>query len=172
MRATSKPAGCSSVSPGIVVAAGIALITGCSAPPGPSASAEADLRRAIARYDSAWTAKDTAVVGTLLAPGYLYFTSLGRLSDRAASLGFLADTSFILTRSQRSDVEVTIAGSVARISSHWEGAGRFQGEAVLDDQTCGQTWIWERGRWLLFTEHCVNRPPPDSEASADPTGAQ
>jgi ketosteroid isomerase-like protein len=171
MRAAPEPAGHSSVSPRLVVAAAIALVTGCPESPGPPASAEADLRRAIATYDSAWTAKDTAIVASLLDPKYLYFTSSGRLSDRAASLDFLADTSFSLTRYQRADVEVTIAGSVARISSHWEGEGRFQGEAVLDDQTCGQTWLWERGRWLLFTEHCVNRPRPDANASTDSTGA-
>jgi hypothetical protein len=119
-------------------------------------------------YDSAWAAKDTAIVGRVLAPAYTYFTSVGGLSDRAASLGFLADTSYVLTLSRRSEVELTIRGAVGRVSSRWEGEGRFQGEAVLDDQTCGQIWLWERSRWLLFTEHarieCLRSLTPRSPA--------
>jgi uncharacterized glyoxalase superfamily protein PhnB len=158
---------------GTQVAMAVALVTACAAPAGPPASAEADLHAAVGRYDTAWAAKDTAAVGHLLAPEYTYFTSSGELSDRSASLGFLTDTSYVLTLSHRSDVEITIAGSVGRVSSRWEGKGRFRGEPVLDDQTCGQIWLWERSRWLLFTEHCANRVPavPDS-AVAGLTGAQ
>jgi uncharacterized glyoxalase superfamily protein PhnB len=151
----------------------LALGTGCAAPAGPPASAEADLRAAVRTYDSAWAARDTAVIGRVLAQAYTYFTSVGGLSDRAVSLGFLADTSYVLTMSRRSEVAITIAGTVGRVSSRWEGEGRFRGEAVLDDQTCGQIWLWERSRWLLFTEHCANRVPAVADSAvAGPTGAQ
>ena len=81
------------------------------------------------------------------------------VAARAAMLGFLADTSYVLTLSRRTEVRVTIAGPVARVGSRWEGEGRFRGEPVRDDQTCGMTWLRERAGWRLFTEHCVNRPP-------------
>ncbi len=145
-----------------VGALAVASAAGCRSGVPPSDTAARDIHALVATYDSAWAAKDTAVVGRLLAPAYAYFTSTGRLSGRARSLGFLTDTSYVLTRSHRSDVRVVVAGPVARVASRWEGTGRFQGQPVLDDQTCGQIWVWGQGRWLLFSEHCVNRPVTDS----------
>ena len=135
----------------------LAACLACGRPAAPGD--ETSLRVALARYDAAWLSKDAAAVGDLLSPDYAYFTSRGGLDDRAAMLGFLADTSYVLTLSRRTEVRVTIAGPVARVGSRWEGEGRFRGEPVRDDQTCGMTWLWERAGWRLFTEHCVNRPP-------------
>lgn len=146
----------------------VVLVTfgaGCARPAPRPAAAEAALRTTIATYDSAWLAKDGPAVARLLAPGYTYFTSTGGLNDRAGTLAFLADTSYVLTLSRRSEVRVTMAGPVAGVSSRWEGAGRFRGEVVRDDQTCGQTWLREEEHWLLLTEHCVNRPASDPAAS-------
>jgi hypothetical protein len=95
----------------------------------------------------------------------LYFTSNGGLSTRTESLAFLVDTGYVLTRSHRSEVQVALTGPTARVSSRWEGVGRFHNDSVRDDQTCGQTWLWREGQWVLFTEHCVNRPPRGSSLS-------
>jgi hypothetical protein len=120
----------------------------------------------VAAYDSAWLSKDTALVGRLLGTDYIYFTSQGGLSSRAETIAFLTDTSYMLTGLRRSDVQVTVAGSAARVSSRWEGEGRYRGEPVRDDQTCGQIWVWRGARWQLFSEHCVNRSA--APAAADP----
>ena len=137
--------------------------------PSPSTSSnEAALRSQIDRYDVAWMAKDRAVVDEILAPTYLYFTASGGLSDRAESLASLADTSYVLTRSERSEVALVRMGSWARVSSRWVGEGQYRGDAVRDDQTCGQTWRWEREQWMLVTEHCANRPSVDSSAVHTP----
>lgn len=137
----------------------------------PDPDAERTLRAAISAYDSAWQAKDVRAIEQLLSPDYLYFSSVGGLSDRAETLRFLADTSYVLTRSRRSDLRLTLAGPVARVSSRWEGEGRYRGEAVRDDQTCGQAWMRADGNWRLFTEHCVNRPPGEARSGADPAAA-
>ena len=118
---------------------------------------EAALRTAIAGYDSAWKAKDSIRVAQYLAPDYAYFTSTGDLSSRAESFGFLRDTTYWLTRSDRSELDITISGTVARVSSRWMGDGMYQGSVVRDDQTCGLIWTWREQRWQLFSEHCVNR---------------
>ena len=94
---------------------------------------------------------------------YTYFTSVGGLNDKAATLAFLADTGYALTLSRRTDVRVKVTGSTAVISSRWEGEGRYRAEAVHDDQTCGLTWIWSTDRWLLLAEHCINRKPSAPE---------
>lgn len=133
------------------------LALGCTAPTPPT-DQEPALRIAIARYDSVWAAKDSAAVAALLAPEYLYFSSTGELSDRAATLAFLGDTSYAITSSHRTELQVTMTGTLARVSSRWQGRGQYRGEVVDDDQTCGHTWVSREGRWLLYTEHCVNRP--------------
>ena len=141
------------------VAALIAL-AGCNATPRPALQGdEAALRSAVAAYDSAWLAKDSLGVARHLAGEYTYFTSTGGISSLSESYGFLRDTTYRLTRSERSEVSVTMTGQVGRVSSRWIGVGEYQGAAVRDDQTCGQIWIWRDGRWQLFSEHCVNRAP-------------
>ena len=142
----------------------LALLAGCQVEDPPQDD-EAAIRRNVAIYDSAWLAKDVAAVDRLLSPDYSYFTSNGALSPRAATLEFLRDSSYHLTRSDRSAIQVVVSGPVARLSSRWEGSGRYRGAPVLDDQTCGQTWVRAERDWKLFTEHCVNRPLADSSGS-------
>lgn len=125
-----------------------------------AAGTEKEIRELVGLYDSAWQAKDAPAVERLLAPEYGYFTSTGGYSDRAATLAFLADPGYALTKSRRSDLEATVDGPVARVRSRWEGEGRYRGEPVKDDQTCGQTWIRSEAGWRLFTEHCANRTRP------------
>lgn len=137
----------------------------CTPPSGPLPGTEEGLRAALATYDSAWLAKDAPVVEGTLAPEYTYFSSMGDLSDKAATLTFLADTGYALTLSRRTDVRVKVAGPTAVISSRWEGAGHYRAEPVRDDQTCGQTWVWSDARWMLLSEHCVNRRPPAPETA-------
>lgn len=140
---------------------GLAMACQPAAPPGGD---EASLRAAIAGYDSAWKAKDSALVDHYLAPDYAYFTSTGGLSSRTESFGFLRDTTYRLTRSERSELGIALSGPVARVSSRWIGQGVYQNTVVQDDQTCGLIWTWRDARWQLFTEHCVNRAaaPVDS----------
>ncbi len=137
----------------------------CAGPSGLPAGTEGSLRAALATYDSAWLAKDGPSVERILSPEYTYFTSTGRLSDKAATLSFLADTGYTLTVSRRTDVRVKLAGSTAVVSSRWEGEGRYHAEPVHDDQTCGQTWLWTKDQWVLLSEHCVNRPPSAPETA-------
>lgn len=141
----------------VVVALGASLA--CSASTDPAAGErEADLRASIAAYDSAWQAKDSARVDSLLASDYLYVSSTGQLSPRTQTLEFLLDPTYRLSHLERSELGIASAGPVARATSRWQGRGEYQGRPVLDDQTCGQIWVWREGRWQLFTEHCVNRP--------------
>lgn len=144
--------------------AALAFAAACTQGPAP-AGTEAGLRAAIASYDSAWLAKDHPAVDRILSPKYTYFTSRGGLSDKAATLAFLADTGYTLTLSRRSDIRLALVGATAVMSSRWEGRGRYHAEAVNDDQTCGQTWVWDDDRWMLLAEHCLNRPATMQETT-------
>lgn len=147
----------------LVVSLPVVALSGtlaCSSHSAPSAhqATEGHLRASVAAYDSAWQAKDSVRVASLLASDYTYLTSTGDLTSRAKTLEFLTDPTYHLTQVVRSDIRVAIAGPVARVTSRWEGRGEYQGRSVLDDQTCGQTWVWRDDRWLLFTEYCVIGP--------------
>lgn len=142
----------------------VGLVSACGPASPEPAGDEAALRAAIAGYDSAWQAKDSARVAPYLASDYAYFTSTGGLSTRAESFGFLRDTTYWLTRSDRSELEITMSGTVARVSSRWIGEGMYQGGVVRDDQTCGLIWIWRDERWQLFSEHCVNRAAESTDS--------
>ncbi len=115
----------------------------------------ARLTALVARYDSAWERRDTAAVGRLLAPRYQYFTSRGGVSDRRETMKFLSAPDYLLEHASRSELAVTLSGSVAVVSSRWQGRGSYRGERFVDDQRCGQTWQQATGGWQLLSEHCV-----------------
>jgi hypothetical protein len=114
------------------------------------------LRSVIVRYDSAWEAKDTAAVSSGLAADYVYVTSTGGRSARAGTLEFLADTSYSIQSQERTDLDISIIGGVARAASRWRGLGRYRGEPVDDDQTC-------RLRAVLHPAHAEDRRAASSE---------
>jgi ketosteroid isomerase-like protein len=125
----------------------------------------ADVTALVARYDSAWNRRDTTAVSRLLAAGYQYFSSRGDVSSRAETMRFLADPHYLLKEARRSELTVTLSGSVAVVSSRWQGRGSYRGERFVDDQRCGQVWQQSAGRWRMLSEHCVQIAPPAAAPS-------
>jgi hypothetical protein len=125
----------------------------------------AHLATLVARYDSAWNRRDTLTVSRLLAPRYQYFTSRGGVSSRAETMGFLNAPDYVLERAKRSELSVSLSGTVAVVSSRWQGEGSYRGEAFKDDQRCGQTWVRTGRAWQLLSEHCVQIAPPAAAPS-------
>jgi hypothetical protein len=119
----------------------------------------------VARLDSAWDRKDTAAVGSLLAPSYQYFNSLGGVRARAPMLEFLASPEYKLEHASRCEVVVTRTGPVAVVSSRWRGRGTYQGKRFVDDQRCGQSWLETQSRWQMVSEHCVQIAPDRGDSS-------
>jgi hypothetical protein len=113
----------------------------------------------VARYDSAWSQRDTSTVSHLLAPGYRYFTSRGGVSSLAETLAMLSSPDYRLEQAKRSELEVSLSGPVAVVSSRWVGRGTYRGRPFKDDQRCGQTWLQTEEGWQLLTEHCVQITP-------------
>ena len=113
----------------------------------------------VSRYDSAWNRQDSAAVSRLLAPDYQYFTSRGGISKRSETLTFLSSKDYVLDHAKRTEVSVTVSGSVAVVSSRWRGQGSYREKAFKDDQRCGQTWLRTDRAWLLVSEHCVQIQP-------------
>lgn len=117
--------------------------------------------RAVASYDAAWGAKDTAAVGRLLAPGYRYFTSTGGVWSRAQLLALLAAADYRLERVERSALEARLTGTTAVVSSRWRGVGTYPGGRFDDDQRCSLVLVRDGTVWWLVAEHCTQiRPEP------------
>ena len=80
------------------------------------------LKNALTEYDRAWTAKETAAVGRILADDYVYFSSTGDLTTRKATLDFLASPDYKLTFVERTEVKLlSKSDTVAVVSSRWKG---------------------------------------------------
>ena len=114
----------------------------------------------VARYDSSWNRKDSTAIGRLLAPEYYYFTSRGGVWRRAAVLGLVTDSTYLLKYARRREVEVTRWASAAVVSSRWEGGGSYRGKPFTDDQRCSLVWVESAGNWKLLSEHCTQIVQP------------
>ena len=66
----------------------------------------------VARYDSAWSQRDTSAVSRLLAPRYQYFTSRGGVSSRAETMAMSSDPHYRLEHARRSEIAVSWSGPV------------------------------------------------------------
>ena len=111
---------------------------------------------ALDKYDRAWNAKDTKTVGDMLDNGYVYFSSLGTITDKKSTLEFLAKPDYKLTFVDRSEIRLhAFDGTTAIISSRWKGKGSWSGGEINDDQRCGQVFVRRGNKWKLVSEHCV-----------------
>jgi hypothetical protein len=91
----------------------------------------------LAKYDTAWNKKDSATVGNILEPGYIYFSSTGGITTRERTLEFLNSPKYVLTSAQRSEVKTYRTGDTVIVSSRWIGKGTYDTEVIDDDQRCG-----------------------------------
>ena len=108
------------------------------------------------RYDSAWNSKNNKVVDSLYAPQYRYFTSVGGVSSRSRNLEILAADYYKVIAANRTEIDISIDGNIAIVSSRWQGNGVWMNEPFNDNQRCGLV-IQKKGKQLkLLSEHCVD----------------
>ena len=130
------------------------LLFAVTAPGQPTADTK--VLKALADYDIAWNKKDVALVSRILTDDYVYFSSVGGLTDRKATLEFLGRPDYKLTFVERSEIKiVSRVDGVAVISSRWKGKGMFGKETIDDDQRCGLVFVRHENMWKLLSEHCA-----------------
>ena len=119
-------------------------------------STDVAIRKALTDYDNAWNKKDLEAVGRIVTDDYVYFNSLGGLTDRKATLQFLVSAEYKLTFVERSEIKLLSSSTdVAVISSRWKGKGSFGNEPIDDDQRCGLVFVRRKNLWRLLSEHCT-----------------
>ena len=112
--------------------------------------------RALSEYDRMWNAKDVKGVEQILADDYVYFSSTGGLTNRKATLEFLASPDYKLTSVERSEIKIlSQSESIAIVSSRWKGRGSYGKEEINDDQRCGLVFVKQKNIWKLLSEHCA-----------------
>jgi hypothetical protein len=75
--------------------------------------------------------------------------------DRAAMLALLASPDYSIEWGKRSELEPRLSGSVAVVSTHWQGRGAYQGKPFVDDQRCSVIVSLD-GPPSVIAEHCTN----------------
>lgn len=125
-------------------------------PPLENALTEKEVRNFINDYDNMWAKRDTTALKEAMADNYIYFTSVGSTTDRKKILGwFVPADKYKVDTAVRSEIDVTIHGNTAIVSSRWIGSGSFDGEKFRDDQRCSLTIQKENGKMKLISEHCT-----------------
>ena len=138
--------------------------TACAAAPdGPEADGTLSTDEVLATLralDDAVRNKDTAAVANLLAEGYTYLSSRGRVLTRDWLIhDLLGHPSYRLDHAERGEVQVSLYGSTALVSSRWRGEGSYQGEPVRDDQRCSLVMVKDAGRVRIAMEYCTQIVP-------------
>jgi ketosteroid isomerase-like protein len=119
---------------------------------------EKEALKLVARYDDAWMRKDLVAIGKILAPEYVYFSSKGDVSDFAATRTMLASPGYRLERGRRDDVKAYRHDATVVVSTHWTGAGVFDGKPFTDDQRCSVVVAFAGGTGRILSEHCTQIP--------------
>jgi ketosteroid isomerase-like protein len=146
----------------LVVAAALLGAVACARSPEPDKAPpaggmlEKEALKLVARYDEAWMRKDVRAIDHLLAPEYVYFSSKGDVSDFAASRAMLASEGYRLERGQREDLKAYRHAETVVVSSHWTGAGVYDGKPFTDDQRCSVVVSFSGGSGRILSEHCTN----------------
>lgn len=110
--------------------------------------------------DDAVSLLRTAAVANLLTEDYTYLSSSGRVLTRDWLIhDLLGHPSYRLDHAERGEVQVSLYGATAVVSSRWRGEGSYQGEPVRDDQRCSLVMVKDAGRVRIAMEHCTQIVP-------------
>jgi hypothetical protein len=133
----------------------LALIILCSSCKREQAITEQEVINTLKKFDDGWDNKNMSDVDKVLSPHYIYFTQSGTLFNRDSVVATAGENSYTLKNVSRSEIEVTITGNTAVVSSRWKGEGAYRGTSFNEDQRCSVVLIKEDNKVSILTEHCT-----------------
>ena len=136
------------------------VIAGCTWPEAGSTTdaplSASEVLTVVREYDAAWLRKDAAVVASILADEFAYFSSTGGVRSREWLLeDLLGHPEYELDHAERGELDVILHGSTAVVSSRWRGVGSYAGEPVDDDQRCSVVVVRQATATRIIMEHCT-----------------
>ena len=111
----------------------------------------AALEDAVRRFGQAWANGDSAVMESLLSPGYTHTDIFGKLSDRATWLAYASERAGRSTRVEFRDLRYRIRGDIGIVTgiNDLHGAGiRNAADGKALSLAFTQVWVWHDDRWL------------------------
>ena len=109
----------------------------------------------IRKFDNGWQHKNLASVDSVLSPSYIYFTQSGSTFSRDSVVATAGEDSYILHDMSRNEIEVTLDGNTAIVSTRWKGKGIYRGKYFDEDQRCSLTIVKKDGKVEILSEHCT-----------------
>ena len=110
---------------------------------------------AIKKFDNGWEYKNMTVVDSVLSPAYIYFTQSGNTFSRDSVVATSGENDYLLYDMSRSEIEVTLTGNTAVVSTRWKGKGIYRGTPFNEDQRCSLILIKKDKKVQILSEHCT-----------------
>ena len=110
---------------------------------------------AIRKFDEGWRNKNLAMVDSVLAPAYVYFTQSGGTFIRDSVVQTAGSPAYALENMDRAEYDVKLYENTAVVSTRWQGKGSYKGVSFNEDQRCSITIIKHNGKVQILTEHCT-----------------
>jgi hypothetical protein len=109
----------------------------------------------INKFDDGWKNKDMQAVDSVLSPIYTYFTQSGGTFTRDSVIATAGETTYTLHDMSRSEIDVSLYGNAAVVSTRWKGKGNYRGRPFDEDQRCSIIVIKKDGKVEILSEHCT-----------------
>ena len=116
---------------------------------------EQEVIATLKKFDDGWEQKNMKAVNDALSPKYIYFTQSGSTFSRDSVVATAGENTYSLNHVSRSEVEVSITGNTAIVSSRWKGEGAYRGVPFNEDQRCSITLVKQNDSVKILSEHCT-----------------
>ncbi len=110
---------------------------------------------AINKFDEGWENKNLKAVDSVLSPAYVYFTQSGGTFSRDSVVATAGESDYSLQDMSRSELEITLYGTTAIVSTRWKGKGIYRGVPFNEDQRCSIVLIKKDNKVEILSEHCT-----------------
>ena len=110
---------------------------------------------AIKKFDNGWEYKNMTAVDSVLSPADIYFTQSGNTFSRDSVVATSGENDYLLYDMSRSEIEVTLTGNTAVVSTRWKGKGIYRGTPFNEDQRCSLVLIKKDNKVQILSEHCT-----------------
>jgi hypothetical protein len=109
----------------------------------------------INKFDNGWENKNLKAVDSVLSPAYIYFTQSGGTFSRDSVVATAGERDYSLQDMSRSELEITLYGTTAIVSTRWKGKGVYRGIPFNEDQRCSIVLIKKDNKVEILSEHCT-----------------
>jgi hypothetical protein len=109
----------------------------------------------IEKFDNGWEHKQMKAVDSSLAKEYRYITQSGGIFSRDSVVATAGESDYTLHDMSRGEMEITLYGNTAIVSTRWKGKGTYRGMPFDEDQRCSIVVVKRDDKVEIVSEHCT-----------------